>query len=592
MPASAAVKPTALDAQLAALATALSQVRVRVGSTSVLRAIERFDTDVAAARFHLDRASSRRKTKPLLVAVLGGTGTGKSTIVNRLLGAEASPLTASSFRRTFTAGPVAIAHASTKLPDRWLGIDHAELNADQLPARGRADVLSVVRSDHDLLTSVTLIDTPDLDGDQPQHHAQADRVFRWADAVLFLVTPEKYQMTELLPYYRLARRYALPAVHVMNKVDEPAAVADYAKQQEIDASRLFSVPRDDAAYDAPPEQNLDTLRAALSSLEPSDGSAGLANRVADLLDRFRDQVLAPLQHDRASVDQLVASLRAMESPTADVDVSPLMMQLRRRLQQRSVLYLMGPGRMLDRVRQVPGLLARLPRGAWDLMRTGQATLRRNGDDATPSDLENRTLDFRVALADQFRVLQARIDDVLRGVPQVASWIDDPNSEYSTKVQIDASRAGAIADEEVAELRGWLERKWNASPRDTALLMKLIKHLPGGEKLTRWSEAAPYLLAAVVATHHAFFGPIDLVVVGGFSLATWLTERLSNEVAGRARETNRNMARRFAQLAHEQITQVTAWLEARVPTVKQLEDLRKLADRLSESTESGTTDEHG
>jgi len=76
--------------------------------------------------------------------------------------------------------------------------------------------------------AVTLIDTPDLDGDQPVHHAEADRVFRWGEAILFLVTPEKYQMTELLPYYRLAQRYALPAVFVMNKLEEAAVLDDFA----------------------------------------------------------------------------------------------------------------------------------------------------------------------------------------------------------------------------------------------------------------------------------------------------------------------------------------------------------------------------
>ena len=77
------------------------------------------------------------------------------------------------------------------------------------------------------------------------------------------------------------------------------------------------------------------------------------------------------------------------------------------------------------------------------------------------------------------------------------------------------QAGEIADEELANLHNWLEKKWNATPRNTALLAQLIKHLPGGEKLTQWSEAAPYLLAVVVATHHAFFGPVDLLVIGGW-----------------------------------------------------------------------------
>ena len=83
--------------------------------------------------------------------------------------------------------------------------------------------------DSALTQRITSIDTPDLDGDQPLHHAQADRVFRWAQAILFLVTPEKYQMTELVPYYRMAARYGLPAIFVMNKAEEQIVVDDYAR---------------------------------------------------------------------------------------------------------------------------------------------------------------------------------------------------------------------------------------------------------------------------------------------------------------------------------------------------------------------------
>ena len=55
-------------------------------------------------------------------------------------------------------------------------------------------------------------------------------MFRWADAALFLVTPEKYQLPDLLPYVRLAKRYALPTLHVMNKVEEHAVLDDFAAQ--------------------------------------------------------------------------------------------------------------------------------------------------------------------------------------------------------------------------------------------------------------------------------------------------------------------------------------------------------------------------
>src|SRR4029077_4017657 len=134
--------------------------------------------------------------------------------------------------------------------------------------RGRADALVIVRAPLAAeAASPVVVDTPDLDGDQPAHHAQADRAFRWAHRIVFVVTPEKYQMTELLPFYRLARRYALPAVFVMNKCEEPVGLEDFAKQlasREWPDARVFVIPRDDAAYDPPAAQNLDALRNAIS----------------------------------------------------------------------------------------------------------------------------------------------------------------------------------------------------------------------------------------------------------------------------------------------------------------------------------------
>ncbi|MBC8105855.1 MAG: GTPase domain-containing protein [Anaerolineae bacterium] len=571
-----------VDSKLSALLTAVEALRASASSTTA-PAIERFSADLAAARFHLKRDVS--KHEPIILAVLGGTGTGKSTLVNRLLDAEQHPLTASSFRRTFTAGPVAIVHESNRLPERWLGIDHVAIDPAQIPARGRTDALSIIPNNHDLTRSLTLIDTPDLDGDQLAHHAQADRVFRWADAVLFLVTPEKYQMTELLPYYRLAKRYELPALFVMNKVEEQAVVDDYGKQIEAPP---FAIPRDDASYTASADANLDVLKTRLTALmvSPSDTRQfGLKNRTIDLLDRLRDQILAPLTQDRKAIDQIIASLRAMETPSRQIDVSPMMSQLRRRLQQRSVLYLMGPTRVLDRVRQVPGLLARLPRTTWDWIRTGQVNL---GDDETlPPELKNGKAgapDFHSVLADQMRIVQARIEDAIVASPQSRTWMAQPGRGGLDDALIDPNEAGNIASDELNLLKEWLNKKWNATPRDTAVLSRLIKHLPGGEKLTRWSEAAPYLLAAVVATHHAFFGPVDLMVIGGWSLATYLTERLSNEVASRTRETNRAINRRFEQLAHQQINRAVEWLNSRAPTNRSLDELKAIADRISETLE--------
>jgi hypothetical protein len=184
---------------------------------------------------------------------------------------------------------------------------------------------------------------------------------------------------------------------------------------------------------------------------------------------------------------------------------------------------------------------------------------------------NKLPDFHSALAEQFTVVQSRIDDLL----SASSFHGELGD-----AKIDPQRAGVIADEELADLKAWLEKKWNATPRDTAMLQKLLKYLPGGEKLTQWSEAAPYLLTIIVAAHHAFFGHVDLLILGGYSAATWLTERLSNEVTSRTRRANARIAERFERLAHDQIDRVVSWVNSQVPSSTTIAKISKLAEELA------------
>jgi hypothetical protein len=481
---------------------------------------------------------------------------------------------------------VTVARDEDAVPDKWLALDHRLIDRQQLPARGEAGTLAIVVHKNDLTDSISLTDTPDLDGDQPTHHAEADRAFRWAQAIIFLVTPEKYQMTELLPYYRLAQRYGLPALFVMNKLEESAVLEDFRQQLTLrghDGAKIFAIPRDDAAYEPPADANLSALRKAVGGLndtlrrqDKSQRQNALANRSSDLLDRLRDQILSPLAEQRKAVDSATASLRAMAVPTAGVDVSPVTRQLQRRMQEQSILYLMGPQRMFDRVRQVPGLLLRLPRTAFDLLRGQSISLSPPAGSASRGQVP----DFGLMLTDQFTILQSRIDDVISAAAPTAALVN-ADGQLFAEAKLPAAEAAKIAQEELADLQKWLQERWDKPPRDTRILLKLLSLLPGGKKISQWSEAAPYLLAVIVATHHAFFGPIDLLILGSFSLATWVGEKLSNEVTARSRAANARIAQRFTRLAEEQVERICKWLDSQVPSSSQLMKLERQADALAE-----------
>jgi hypothetical protein len=229
------------------------------------------------------------------------------------------------------------------------------------------------------------------------------------------------------------------------------------------------------------------------------------------------------------------------------------------------------------VRQVPTLLARLPRASWDWVMRGHAPT----DLIDPADVKKagEPPDFPATLAEQFTVLRSRLDDVIRTDPAGGQWVVADGAAYAAAL-LPPSAAAAIAEEEIGKLKAWLGQRWNATPRDTRLLQTLLKHLPGGKQLTKWSEAAPYLLTVVMVTHHFLFPHIDLIVFGGYSLATWLGERVSNEVTGRTRATNKAISDRFAQLAHEQIQAACAWLDRQAPPAVALEQLDGLAAELA------------
>jgi len=144
-----------------------------------------------------------------VLALVGGTGVGKSSLLNALAG---SPVSNASARRPTTAQPLAWVPRSSR-PDLggllgWLGIPDDEVRDHE----------------QDALGNVAILDLPDLDSVELEHRERVEAILPRVDAVVWVTDPEKYHdailhddfLAKWLP--RLDRQ-----VVVLNKTDRLTA---------------------------------------------------------------------------------------------------------------------------------------------------------------------------------------------------------------------------------------------------------------------------------------------------------------------------------------------------------------------------------
>lgn len=124
-----------------------------------------------------------RLEAPLVVATFGGTGTGKSSLVNALVGEES---TTAGKERPTTRQPVLITHPGTDLSLLGLPVDD----------------FKVIRRDADLLRDIVLIDCPDPDtseGDAPGSNLERLRaLLPHCDVLIYTSTQQKYRSARIV----------------------------------------------------------------------------------------------------------------------------------------------------------------------------------------------------------------------------------------------------------------------------------------------------------------------------------------------------------------------------------------------------------
>ncbi len=161
------------------------------------------------------QAEALEVDRPLLVVMLmGGTGVGKSTLLNALAGGS---IAQASFQRPTTRDPVVYYHESIR-PDR---LDPA-LRHCRLVAHDRRE-----------LEQKVIVDTPDVDSNDLANRDKLIRVLPVADVVLYVGSQEKYHdrlVWELFVQQRKRRAFAF----VLNKWDRCQQVSSTGTRPDED----------------------------------------------------------------------------------------------------------------------------------------------------------------------------------------------------------------------------------------------------------------------------------------------------------------------------------------------------------------------
>ncbi|HEY1920918.1 MAG TPA: GTPase [Streptosporangiaceae bacterium] len=143
----------------------------------------------------------RQSAAPILVALVGSTGAGKSTLVNSVVGAQVSQ---TGIRRPTTNSPVLACH-----PDDmdWFAENVFLPTLPRVRQQGLAmpgrDGLLVLAASEGMPKGVAVLDTPDIDSVVAAHHEFAHQFLDASDLWLFVTTASRYAdapVWELLRY--------------------------------------------------------------------------------------------------------------------------------------------------------------------------------------------------------------------------------------------------------------------------------------------------------------------------------------------------------------------------------------------------------
>ncbi|MDO4888605.1 MAG: FeoB small GTPase domain-containing protein [Actinomycetaceae bacterium] len=182
---------------------------IEEGITQLDRALEMLGPHLPEAGEEARRAAERIRGRiqvgadKTVVALAGATGSGKSSLLNRLAGVDCARVAPV---RPTTTHALAVSGASAPRLLDWMGIEARVVEPQVL-----------------LNEDMILVDLPDLDSVECEHRRIADSVIERADVVIFVLDPQKYADAVIhKDYLQSFVEHGAVSIVALNQIDRVA----------------------------------------------------------------------------------------------------------------------------------------------------------------------------------------------------------------------------------------------------------------------------------------------------------------------------------------------------------------------------------
>ncbi|HLJ99483.1 MAG TPA: dynamin family protein, partial [Streptosporangiaceae bacterium] len=249
----------------------------------------------------------RRSAAPILVALVGSTGAGKSTLINSIVGTKVS---ATGVRRPTTNSPVLACH-----PDDidWFAENNflptlPRVRQEGLARPGR-DGLLVLAASEGMPRGIALLDTPDIDSVVKAHHEFAYQFLDASDLWLFMTSSSRYAdgpVWEVLQHARDRRAslgVVLSRVPQAYRAELTGHFEAMLEANGIRAAKRFVIPETPLLDGMLPPDCYAQVRDWLADTARRDDRrvAVLTQTMSGVLDTFRTRVPRVAAHVEAQV---------------------------------------------------------------------------------------------------------------------------------------------------------------------------------------------------------------------------------------------------------------------------------------------------